>query len=324
MINDFHWSVIGAGPAGLAAVGQLLDAGIQPQQVAWIDPTFRVGDFGTRWKHVVSNTPCSSFIKYYQAFGSFSFHARAKPFMIEKIASENVCPLLLAAEPLQWITHLLQNQVFSFSDTAVTLKLAQTGWKIHLKSGKMLTTQKIILAIGAEPNVLPFPQLSTISLKDALDINQLQTKISPEDVIAVFGAYLSARNVSENLAKTGVKSIIHFYRSERLFQQHVGSLDLKASVESYLITSSNLLANIPRCNKAIYAVGFSRRDINIEGLPTDFLYDNQNGMIASGIYGLGIAFPEVIPFTNGRLEYKVSAIYPMMKHLKKCFPLWLV
>ena len=47
-MKNFDWAVIGAGPAGIAAIGKLLDAGIEPQRIAWIDPTFAVGDFGTQ------------------------------------------------------------------------------------------------------------------------------------------------------------------------------------------------------------------------------------------------------------------------------------
>ena len=84
-----------------------------------------------------------------------------------------------------------------------------------------------------------------------------------------------------------------------------------------------MLKHIPRCNKVIYAIGFVRRPIRIEGFPDDFSYDKQTGWIAPGVYGLGIAFPEIIPYTMGRLEYKVSALWPVVKYLKKVFPNWL-
>lgn len=49
----------------------------------------------------------------------------------------------------------------------------------------------------------------------------------------------------------------------------------------------------------------------------------QSGKIATGVYGIGMAFPEILPYTMGLIAYKVTAIWPMMKHLKKIFPLWL-
>jgi cation diffusion facilitator CzcD-associated flavoprotein CzcO len=51
-----EWAVIGSGPAGIAAVGKLLDLGIAAQNIAWIDPAFTVGDLGKKWSKVSSNT----------------------------------------------------------------------------------------------------------------------------------------------------------------------------------------------------------------------------------------------------------------------------
>ena len=34
---SYAWTVIGAGPAGIAAVGRLLDHGIAPEEIAWVD-----------------------------------------------------------------------------------------------------------------------------------------------------------------------------------------------------------------------------------------------------------------------------------------------
>jgi hypothetical protein len=321
--NEIKWTVIGAGPAGIAAVGQLIDAGIPPKKIAWIDPVFKVGDFGTSWGLVVSNTPIDGFIKFYNAFASFEFEKSPPSFMIKKLKPDMRCPLMVAAEPLKWITAQLHSKVNPILGTVLTLRQTAEAWQVCLADGLCIKTQKVILALGAEAMTLPYPNLTTIPFKTTMRSELLNQVVFPEDVIAVFGAYQSARSVQENLAKTNAKKIIHFYRSERSFENHVASLNLSDRVETYPITPTNLLTHIPRCNKAIYAIGFMRRSINIEGLPDDFTYDTQTGVIASGIYGLGIAFPEVIPYTNGRLAYKVSAIWPFIKYLKKTFPIWL-
>lgn len=66
-MEEFDWAVIGAGPAGIAAVGKLLDAGVAPKRLAWIDPAFAVGDFGTKWRNVSSNTKVKKVINFYRA-----------------------------------------------------------------------------------------------------------------------------------------------------------------------------------------------------------------------------------------------------------------
>ena len=56
MHKIFSWGVIGAGPAGIATVGKLLDKGIPAHDILWVDPYFQVGDFGRLWSQVSSNT----------------------------------------------------------------------------------------------------------------------------------------------------------------------------------------------------------------------------------------------------------------------------
>jgi cation diffusion facilitator CzcD-associated flavoprotein CzcO len=74
MQQVFEWTVVGAGPAGIASVGKLLDAGVSPSQIAWVDPEFKVGDFGTSWRYVGSNTSVEYFLKYYRHSPSFCYN----------------------------------------------------------------------------------------------------------------------------------------------------------------------------------------------------------------------------------------------------------
>ena len=65
--NKFQWAVIGAGPAGIAAVGKLIDNGIRPSEILWIDPYFKVGDLGRYWHNVSSNTKAEFFTQFLNA-----------------------------------------------------------------------------------------------------------------------------------------------------------------------------------------------------------------------------------------------------------------
>ncbi|HYB80896.1 MAG TPA: pyridine nucleotide-disulfide oxidoreductase, partial [Mycobacterium sp.] len=69
----FAWTVIGAGPAGIAAVGKLLDQGIAPKSIAWIDPAFGAGDLGEKWRSVSSNTQVGLFLSYLDGSSAFRF-----------------------------------------------------------------------------------------------------------------------------------------------------------------------------------------------------------------------------------------------------------
>ena len=72
-MTQYSWTVIGAGPAGIAAVGRLLDHGIAPEEIAWIDPEFSAGDLGGKWRAVPGNTHVASFLDYLTASPSFRF-----------------------------------------------------------------------------------------------------------------------------------------------------------------------------------------------------------------------------------------------------------
>lgn len=53
----FQWAVIGAGPAGIAAVGRLMDHGIPASKILWVDPHFSAGDLGRYWSSVSMKNP---------------------------------------------------------------------------------------------------------------------------------------------------------------------------------------------------------------------------------------------------------------------------
>src|SRR6188474_862583 len=81
---SFNWAVIGAGPAGIAAIGKLIDHGIDPKTIAWIDPEFKVGDFGTKWHNVYSNTKVKLFTRFYQACKAFDYFENSNQFDIQQ------------------------------------------------------------------------------------------------------------------------------------------------------------------------------------------------------------------------------------------------
>ncbi|MDF1795671.1 MAG: FAD/NAD(P)-binding protein [Coxiellaceae bacterium] len=322
MEKIFEWTVIGAGPAGIVSVAELFDRGIDPQHIAWIDPAFKVGDLGTHWRYVSSNTPVESFTKVYNDFESFEYQPEDKKYFIDQLEANKRCPLMVAAQPLQDFTENFRKKITSYTDLVIKLSRVDDAWQVTMASGKGIKTKKVIMALGAEARELPFPSLEVIPLTTAANPGLISKAVNKDDVVAVFGAYQSARTVEENLAKTDAKTIYHFYRSKREFNGHVGSLELEERVVPVEATADNLLKYVPLCNKVIYAVGFQRRHVSIEGLPEDYSYDYDTGRIAPGIYGLGLAFPEIMLHSHGRPEYKISAVRPFAKHLKEMFPIW--
>ena len=69
--NEHDWAVIGAGPAGMAAVGQLLEHEVPAEEILWLDPEFKVGDFGSRWLNIPSNTKVKLFNMFLKSCKAF-------------------------------------------------------------------------------------------------------------------------------------------------------------------------------------------------------------------------------------------------------------
>ena len=84
---SYAWTVIGAGPAGIAAVGRLLDHGIADDKIAWIDPAFAAGDLGRRWRSVSSNTIAGTFMELMDGSAAFRF-SEAPPLPLREVDPE--------------------------------------------------------------------------------------------------------------------------------------------------------------------------------------------------------------------------------------------
>src|ERR1700758_2995109 len=167
IMTRYKWTVIGAGPAGIAAVGRLLDHGIAPKEIAWVDPGFTAGDLGDKWRAVHSNTVVSLFLDYLNASPSFRFD-EAPPFKLTEVDPGETCLLDLIADPLVWISEHLRQRVAAFRTMGTGLYLHNRQWTVETDQGA-ITSEKVILAVGASAKKLAYPDLVEIPLEVALD-----------------------------------------------------------------------------------------------------------------------------------------------------------
>jgi cation diffusion facilitator CzcD-associated flavoprotein CzcO len=205
------WTVIGAGPAGIAAIGRLLDHGVAAGSIAWIDPAFAAGDLGQRWRSVPSNTHVGTFRDYLNKSAAFEFSLAPRMHLLQ-LDTQQTCALGLVADPLVWITQRLRQRVNVFQTTASTLTLNQRHWTIHTEHGE-LTSGNVILAVGAVPKRLTYPHLEEIPVEVALDPDKLSHEPLEGATVAVFGSSHSSMIVLPNLLRRPVKRVINFYRS---------------------------------------------------------------------------------------------------------------
>lgn len=352
MIDDdsrFTWAVIGAGPAGIAAIGRLLDQQIPAEQIAWIDPNFDTGDFGTKWRKVSSNTSVKLFKRFYRECDSFDYAAFANECIIDTLDPKDTCLLEHAALPLQKITDHLGKQVVAIKNKAQHLELKNHHWSIKLSQSDnspniTIQAKNVILAIGSEPKSLHFPGMTEIPLVKALDPEELNDQCTSNDVVAVFGSSHSAIIIIRLLLEyTRAKQIINFYQNPLRYAVDLGDwilfddTGLKGETAKWARTHlhgemperlTRMISNedaikefLPQCSKAIYPVGFTRRHITISGMPV-LKYNEHNGIIAPGLFGVGIAFPEAATDRYGNLEYRVG-LWKFMDYLNRVLPLWL-
>lgn len=340
---SYEWCVVGAGPAGIAAVGKLIDHGIAPKDIAWVDPEFKVGDFGTIWRNVPSNTKVKLFIKFLQSSVAFDFHHCKKDFELNHLDPETTCHLHYMAEPLQWVSDHLKHKVHAIQDTAENFHMKNRLWEIKLKNSE-IRARNAILATGAEPKNLTYPALPVIPLQDGMDNEKIKKHIGKDDTLAVFGSSHSAMLVLRNCVESQVKRIINFYRSPLRYavyledwilfddtglkgttaewsREHVDG-NWPKNLERYYSNDENIEHYLPQCNKAIYAVGFERRLSPVVENIGPLSYIEQCGIIAPGLFGLGIAFPEAKVNPYGLLEYRVG-LWKFMDYLQRVLPVWL-
>lgn len=339
-----NWTVVGAGPAGILAVGRLLDAGISSDEIFWIDPEFSVGDFAKYWHAVPSNTRVALFDKFLKSTASFDYANCPIELTFAHLNENDTCLLSEMAKPLQWVTQKLCERVVHEKCTVRSLQQSQGGWELTTTTGKVFSYQ-VILATGSVPKSIS-PQydvrVNEVALSVALNPEILKKTVTPNQHIVVFGASHSGVLVMKNLLEAGCR-VTNFYRSPlryALYQpDHIvyDNTGLKGVAAKW--AKENLhgqtVVNLTRqllvddlaeqalqfCDYVVYATGFSPRHILSQDLDCR-KYDAHTGIIAPGLFGLGIAYPELVTDRYGISESSIG-LFKFANYLTKVLPLWM-
>lgn len=339
---SYAWTVIGAGPAGIAAVGRLLDRGIPPEQIAWIDPAFAAGDLGGKWRSVSSNTIAGTFLSYLNGSAAFRF-SQAPPSPLAEVDPEETCALALVADPLVWVTQHLRERVHVFETTATALSLQRRQWRIETQDPE-LTSANVILAVGAVPKSLDYP-IDEIPVEVALDAEKLAEVPLEGATVAVFGSSHSSMIALPHLLRLPVDRVINFYRSPLKYAVYLDDWILfddtglkgRAAVwahenidgvypqrlERCGVSSPEFEQKLAECDHVVYTVGFERRKLPETPQWGPLRYNRMNGILAPGLFGVGIAFPEYAEDPYGYGQYRVG-LKKFMDYLDCVLPLWMV
>ncbi|PLW47033.1 hypothetical protein PCASD_03964 [Puccinia coronata f. sp. avenae] len=233
----YQFLVVGAGPAGVTAVANLLDNGVS--SIAWIDPYFSGGRMGEKYREIPSNTKIQLFLDYVAASPTLS------NLVQEETETPNAYTALLelelgrgnllsyAADLMVMLTRGLlavySSKIEPFHARVTSLNcLPGAGWSVGietLSSGDLvdepLQAQKVVLATGSDPIQPTESAIAAIDLEVALSPSQLRGALAgiplEDQAIAVVGSSHSAFLVLRNLASLPTRvRIIHLFRSEEI------------------------------------------------------------------------------------------------------------
>lgn len=337
------WCVIGAGVAGITAVAKLLDHGVSGANIYWVSRDFEVGDLGLKWRRVSSNTTVKRLKDFLNGSELFKEVLQERSYKIFRLEDENdTCSLKRLVKPLKAISERLECKVNTYQGQVERVD-SEKDIGVKLTDGKVLSVDKVIVATGAEPKAPLYDSVETVSLEVALDPKLLHREMTRKDTVAVFGSSHSAVLVLHSLSQSKAKKILHFSRQplryavetdQGIIYDNTGLKGLAASwAKSHLETSKvkhlqhfdatpeNIQRHLPQATKAIYAIGFDRRDILINGqVITD--YDTTTGEIKPNIYGFGIAYPDLKQDLSGEHEWQVGVV-KFLKQINQQLPNWM-
>lgn len=229
--------VVGGGPAGISAVGNLLEQKVAP--VLWVDPVFEAGRVNRCYREVPSNTKVRLFIEFATATSPFRGIVTGKDLkegdeaalkalgrgdrleFLRTLEQEKTCELGTGADMLLLLSEGLRRESnvdaqngrvaeATFNDTSST-----PNWTVRLSKDEHAATQpsithaespRLILCTGSSPNNSPLPisipGIADLDLDCALSPTLLSTTLASQKetaTVAVIGASHSAVLVLRNL-----------------------------------------------------------------------------------------------------------------------------
>lgn len=339
------WTVIGAGPAGIAVVGILCDSGVPPEQIVWIDLEFNVGRIGKYYANVPGNARVQQYINFLKACKTFGECKSAAVDQLFTMPPDMTPPLKFIVNPLLDMTKCLRESTKSLQDELTSLDFHDDQWYVGTKK-TLVRSDHVVLATGSHPRELNYEGRPQIPLDVALDKNLLAQHLKPTDRVAVIGSAHSALLIVKYLTELPVAGIINFYKHPIVFPkpspqgviwqesglkgelatwaQKVLLVNPPANLKRILSTQQELKKWLPHCTKVIVAAGFERNDLPAVNSDTSLYdnYDSSSGIIGPRLFGVGIAFPEKRIDPLGNVEYLVGLPF-FMPYIQKIIPEWL-
>jgi len=329
----YSWAVIGAGPAGIISVGQLLEHGVSDHEIVWIDPEFLAGRMGKYYGKVPSNQKAYRFTTMLDRSSLFSVMDSPAIRSIRAYDQQQEHPLQLAVDVLHDLTRYLCTRVVWHQDMVQSLWFDGEVWWLVL-GNTTVCARKVILATGSHPKTLDYTHPHVIPLDHALDEEKLQQCINHDDTVMVVGSAHSAILVMKYVYDFGVKKIINIYTKEPTFGMFGGLEGITAYWAKNVLLDqqpSNIMRtpfdahtlqeHLSICTKVVYACGYEPNEMMVNG-STNLSYDPMTGVIAQNLYGVGIAFPQYHTIDDGNVVSLVG-FCSFMQRAQELMPIWM-
>jgi cation diffusion facilitator CzcD-associated flavoprotein CzcO len=216
-------------------------------------------------------------------------------------------------------------------------------WTVQTEQGT-ITAEKVILAVGATPKKLAYPDLVEIPVDVAVDPEKLAKEPLDGATVAVFGSSHSTMIALPQLLAQPVKRVVNFYRSPLRYAVSLGNWTLfddsglkgqaarwarenidgvhPERLDRLSIHSPEFRDRLAECDHVVYTVGFERRQLPRTPQWQTLDYNPTNGILAPGLFGFGIAFPDSHTDPLGYTEQRVG-LSKFMKYLTTVLPLWM-
>ncbi|KAJ5200168.1 FAD-dependent pyridine nucleotide-disulfide oxidoreductase [Penicillium cf. griseofulvum] len=211
--------VVGAGPAGVAVMGNLLER--QLGTIAWVDPSFEGGRVHCKYREVPSNTKVALFQAFAKATQPFQkvIDNTKSPNAFTKLAKldqESTCTLGHAADMVRALTDglLKMEEVYACHGFVKSANLNETtsNWTISIKQNssedlETIEATRLILCTGSFPTTVPIPvaglNIQRLDLDLVLKPSDLANTLPADRPIsvAIVGASHSAILAILNLTK---------------------------------------------------------------------------------------------------------------------------
>lgn len=339
-----EWAVVGAGVAGISALGALGDAHVPLSQIIWIDRDFKVGRMGEYYTNVPANNKARHLVEFWRMCKTFTQIPSPAFQQLLALDPAQECTLSYIVAPLQDVTDYVLRRVRGVVGQVDTLEFVHDAWDISV-GGKWYRAKRVILAIGAHPRSLGYACEQEIPLDLALDKDKLSQLVTPHDTVAVVGGAHSAVLIMKFLCDIGVARIINFYRTPLYYLSQEEQLAravlqndplsgtaaewarevLDKNPPAHLIriktSDAALKAWMPICTKIVYAAGYERNPLpSIVGATCD--YNPATGIIGPHLFGLGLAFPEYTEDGRGNGKFQIG-VRDFMRFVQRMMPEWM-